>query len=69
MIMNVVTDDDVCVRFRAHVYNIHIVSCLVSSDDEHIWHHDGDAGGAAQEPEHQDVERPHGRLGPHLQHW
>ena len=39
-----------------------------SVDDEFICHDDGHTSGAAQEAEHQDLARPHSRLGSHLQH-
>lgn len=38
------------------------------ADDEHLWHHDGHAGGGAQEPQHQDVAGPHSSMGPDFQH-
>lgn len=50
------------------IKSISALSWRVSADDEHIRHDDGHAGGAAQEPQHQDVARPHGSLGPHFQY-
>lgn len=36
------------------------------ADDEHVWHHDGDPSGAAQEPEHEDVAGAHNCVGPYF---
>lgn len=42
--------------------------CPPSVDDEHLWHDDGHAGGAAQESQHQNMAGPHCSVGSYFQH-
>jgi len=36
------------------------------SDDEHIWNNDGDARGASQDPEYENMEKTHSGMGPYF---